>query len=126
MNIIGMLLAFMVIPRSLWHSVDDVPQRERRDTKENGVADRANEVQLGAQGRIVIPAFLRKTMNLNPGDRLIARVSDDGLLFERREHVEKRLWEMFDAPADCRQESERQENMCQENQCQENQRQENV
>lgn len=61
------------------------------------MADSANEVQLGAQGRIVIPASLRKAMNLRPGDRLIARLSAGGLVFERREHVEKRLWSLFGA-----------------------------
>lgn len=66
------------------------------------MADSANEVQLGAQGRLVIPAALRKAMNLRPGDRLIARVSADGLVLERREHVERRLWEMFDVTEDRR------------------------
>lgn len=66
------------------------------------MADSANEVQLGAQGRLVIPASLRKAMNLRPGDRLIARVSPDGLVLERREHVERRLWEMFDVTEDRR------------------------
>lgn len=54
-----------------------------------------NEVQVGAQGRLVIPAALRKAMNLKPGDRLVARKVGDGLVLERRETIEKRLWEMF-------------------------------
>ena len=54
-----------------------------------------NEVQVGAQGRLVIPAALRKALNLKPGDRLIARKEGDRLVLERRESIEKRLWEMF-------------------------------
>jgi len=54
-----------------------------------------NEVQLGAQGRLVIPAALRKALNLNQGDCLVARKVGDSLVLERREAVESRLWEMF-------------------------------
>lgn len=55
----------------------------------------SNEVQIGAQGRLVIPAALRKALNLKPGDRLIARKVGESLVLERRETIEKRLWEMF-------------------------------
>ena len=54
-----------------------------------------SEVQLGAQGRLVIPAPLRKALNLNQGDCLVARKEGDSLVLERREAVESRLWEMF-------------------------------
>lgn len=49
------------------------------------------EVQLGGQGRLVIPAGLRKALNLRPGDRLVARQVGDSLVFERREAIEERL-----------------------------------
>jgi len=55
----------------------------------------SSEVQIGAQGRVVIPAALRKALNLTPGDRLIARQDGDSLVLERREAIERRLWEMF-------------------------------
>jgi len=55
----------------------------------------SNEVQLGAQGRLVIPAALRKALNLNKGDCLIARKVGDSLILERREVIESRLWDMF-------------------------------
>ena len=55
----------------------------------------SSEVQIGAQGRVVIPAALRKALNLTPGDRLIARQEGDSLVLERREAIERRLWEMF-------------------------------
>ncbi len=54
-----------------------------------------NEVQLGAQGRLVIPAALRKALNLNQGDCLVARKVGDSLVLERREAIESRLWKMF-------------------------------
>lgn len=55
----------------------------------------SNEVQISAQGRLVIPAALRKALNLKPGDRLIARKEGESLVLERREAIEKRLWDMF-------------------------------
>ncbi|MEX0915226.1 MAG: AbrB/MazE/SpoVT family DNA-binding domain-containing protein, partial [Wenzhouxiangellaceae bacterium] len=45
--------------------------------------------------RLVIPAALRKALQLKPGDRLVARIVDEGLVLERRETVEKRLRERF-------------------------------
>ena len=54
-----------------------------------------NEVQIGAQGRLVIPAALRKALQLKPGDRLLARTVGDSLVLERREAVERRLQERF-------------------------------
>lgn len=56
---------------------------------------RRNEVQVGAQGRLVIPAHLRKALNLKPGARLVARKVGDSLVLERREAIEKRLQERF-------------------------------
>ncbi len=55
----------------------------------------SNEVQLGAQGRLVIPSVLRKSLNLKPGDKLIARKVGDSLVLERRETIEKRLWDLY-------------------------------
>lgn len=54
-----------------------------------------NEVQIGAQGRVVIPAALRKALKLKPGERLIARKVGESLVLERRETVEKRLRARF-------------------------------
>ncbi len=55
----------------------------------------SNEIQIGAQGRLVIPVVLRKALNLEPGDKLIARKVGDSLVLERREAIEKRLQDRF-------------------------------
>jgi AbrB family looped-hinge helix DNA binding protein len=55
----------------------------------------SNEVQVGAQGRLVIPAALRKALGLKPGDRLIARQEGESLVLERREAIGKRLQDRF-------------------------------
>ena len=54
-----------------------------------------NEVQLGAQGHVVIPASLRKALNLKPGDRLLARQEGNSIVLERRQEIEQRLWALF-------------------------------
>jgi AbrB family looped-hinge helix DNA binding protein len=59
------------------------------------VQETRNEIQMGAQGRLVIPAALRKALNLHPGDRLVARRVGDSILLERREAIERRLLARF-------------------------------
>ena len=59
------------------------------------IEESGGEVQLGAQGRLVIPAPLRKALKLEPGDRLVARRVGESLVLERREVVERRLKERF-------------------------------
>ena len=54
-----------------------------------------NEVHVGAQGRVVIPAALRKALRLKRGDRLVARKVGESLVLERREALERRLQERF-------------------------------
>jgi AbrB family looped-hinge helix DNA binding protein len=60
-----------------------------------------NEVQLGPQGRLVIPVHLRRALDLKPGDRLIARKEGDSIVLERPENMIKRLQARFaGVPAD--------------------------
>ncbi|MBA2427198.1 MAG: AbrB/MazE/SpoVT family DNA-binding domain-containing protein [Actinobacteria bacterium] len=54
------------------------------------------EVQIGPQGRIVIPAELRRVLNLQPGEVVLARVEGDRLVLERRQEVLRRLKSRFD------------------------------
>lgn len=54
-----------------------------------------NEIQMGAQGRLVIPASLRRALDLHPGDRLVARRVGDSIVLERREAIEQRLLARF-------------------------------
>lgn len=49
------------------------------------------EVRLGAQGRMVIPAQLRRALDLKPGDALIARARDGCLIVEKAAVTRQRL-----------------------------------
>lgn len=55
----------------------------------------SNEVLVDTQGRLVIPAALRKALDLKPGDRLVARKDGDSLVLEPRKAVVKRLQARF-------------------------------
>ncbi len=54
------------------------------------------EIQMGAQGRLVVPARLRKALGMNPGDALVARVEDGRLIIEKAEAVKRRVRARFD------------------------------
>jgi AbrB family looped-hinge helix DNA binding protein len=59
------------------------------------------KVRVGPQGRVVIPASLRKALDLEPGDELIARIEDGRLVLERREQIIARIRAHFaSVPAD--------------------------
>ncbi|MBW4643717.1 MAG: AbrB/MazE/SpoVT family DNA-binding domain-containing protein [Goleter apudmare HA4340-LM2] len=79
------------------------------------------EVHLGAQGRLVIPASLRRSLGLETGDILIARLEAGRLVLEKQETIKHRLKARFshlpkdlslsnDLLAERRQESEREIN----------------
>jgi len=59
------------------------------------VKSRSSEVQIGAQGRLVIPSTLRKSLKLKAGDKLIARQVGECLILERREVIAKQLQDRF-------------------------------
>ena len=52
-------------------------------------------VQLGAQGRVVVPAPIRKALGFRPGETLVARVEDDHLVIEKPASVERRIRDRF-------------------------------
>ena len=53
------------------------------------------DVQVGPQGRLVIPARLRQALELHPGDHLVASVDGRRLVLERRADVLARLQASF-------------------------------
>ena len=53
------------------------------------------DVRLGAQGRLVVPASIRKALGFRPGQTLVARVEDEHLVIEKPEAVERRLHAYF-------------------------------
>jgi AbrB family looped-hinge helix DNA binding protein len=58
------------------------------------MADRETlEVTVGPQGRLVIPASLRRRLSIEPGEVLIARAEEDRLVLERRKAILARLRE---------------------------------
>lgn len=58
------------------------------------------DVQFGAQGRIVVPAPIRKALGFQPGEALVARIEDDHLVIEKPESVERRIRARFRKSAD--------------------------
>lgn len=73
----------------MWHTA--LPMAERQ----------AIEVTVGPQGRLVVPAALRRQLGIEAGDVLIARAYDDRLVLERREAILSRARDRYAGlPAD--------------------------
>ena len=53
------------------------------------------EVSLGRQGRLVIPAALRRSLGLSEGDTLVARQEEGRLVLEKPEAIRQRLRARF-------------------------------
>ncbi|MCY4213897.1 MAG: AbrB/MazE/SpoVT family DNA-binding domain-containing protein [Gammaproteobacteria bacterium] len=53
------------------------------------------DVRLGPQGRLLVPAAVRRALGFQPGDALIARVEAERLVVEKAAAVERRLHEYF-------------------------------
>ena len=53
------------------------------------------QVQVDPQGRIVIPAHIRRTLDIFPGRILIARVGDGRLVLEKLDQILARLQDTF-------------------------------
>ncbi|CAA9435566.1 MAG: hypothetical protein AVDCRST_MAG78-2004 [uncultured Rubrobacteraceae bacterium] len=52
-------------------------------------------VNVGPQGRIVIPARLRKSLTIKQGDTLVARLEGGRIVLEKREEVLARVRRRF-------------------------------
>ncbi|PKB68913.1 MAG: AbrB family transcriptional regulator [SAR202 cluster bacterium Io17-Chloro-G4] len=53
------------------------------------------KVHVGPQGRIVIPAQFRESLDISTGETLIARVEDGRLVLETRERILARIRSWF-------------------------------
>lgn len=53
------------------------------------------ELSLGAQGRVVIPATMRRALGFHPGDKLVMRVDDGRLVVEKADVIKERLRARF-------------------------------
>jgi len=53
------------------------------------------EISLGRQGRVVIPASLRRSLGLEEGDRLVARQEAGRLVLEKPDQIKQRLKARF-------------------------------
>jgi AbrB family looped-hinge helix DNA binding protein len=52
-------------------------------------------LRLGPQGRLVIPARVRKSLRLKQGDTLVYWIEGDRLILRPRHAVEEELWAQF-------------------------------
>ena len=53
-------------------------------------------VHLGAKGRVVLPASMRRALGLHEGAELLARVEGEGIVLEPRGVALRRLRSFFD------------------------------
>jgi AbrB family looped-hinge helix DNA binding protein len=53
------------------------------------------KMNVGPQGRVVIPVELRRAWNLEPGETLVARLENDKVTLERPEQALKRVLARF-------------------------------
>lgn len=59
------------------------------------------ELQIGPQGRVVIPASLRRAWQLKSGEILLAHLEEDRLILERRAQVLQRVKARFAGLRNC-------------------------
>ena len=57
--------------------------------------DKPFAVRVGPQGRIVIPAHMRRSLSIGPGEELLIRVEDGRLVLETRGRVLQRVQSWF-------------------------------
>jgi AbrB family looped-hinge helix DNA binding protein len=53
-------------------------------------------VNVGPQGRVVIPARMRRSLSIEPGDALVARVVEGRIVLEKRADVLARVRGRFE------------------------------
>ena len=81
-----------------WHDEGSVPWLVRCGTTDVTSMEQASavvEVNMGRQGRLVIPAALRRSLSLSEGDTLVARQVEGRLVLEKPEAIKQRLRARF-------------------------------
>ena len=53
------------------------------------------EMTINNQGRLVIPAALRKELGFESGDALVAHAENGRLVIEKKQHLHETVWAMF-------------------------------
>jgi len=53
------------------------------------------QLQVGPQGRVVIPAALRQAMGIEPGSVLLAQIKDSKLVLETQQQVLNQFYARF-------------------------------
>jgi AbrB family looped-hinge helix DNA binding protein len=56
-------------------------------------------VILGGQGRLVVPAEIRKELGLQPGDELVLHTEEGRIVLERRSDAVARLRGLYSTPS---------------------------
>ncbi len=59
------------------------------------MADEVAELRIGPQGRVVIPAAIRKALGLEPGQIVVGHVEEGRLVLEPRDTVLRRVQARF-------------------------------
>lgn len=54
-----------------------------------------HSMRVGPQGRVVLPARLRKQIGLVEGDMLVIWPEDERLILRRQHQIEEELWAIF-------------------------------
>jgi AbrB family looped-hinge helix DNA binding protein len=76
-----------------WHACCHVAHRGR--VWHNAGMERTEAVTVGPQGRLVIPAEMRRELGISAGDVLLVRAEADRLVLEKREALLQRLRSRF-------------------------------
>jgi len=86
MNLTPMCLVYVPYSIIVWHILKLMATPDPKSK---------HEARLGPQGRLVIPAHLRKALDLEPGDRVVVYQDGDSIVLERRDNLIKRLQDRF-------------------------------
>lgn len=54
------------------------------------------QINVGPQGRVVLPAKMRRSLGIERGDKLVARVEGERIVLEKREEILARVRRRFD------------------------------